>query len=68
MILPKSATRIVVMRIFGVGLKCNNPPPRIIFAIEFVTAILRELKIAIQIKAKIIPPRAERLVRITASE
>ena len=62
MILPISATIIVMIMIFGVGLKCRSPPPRIIFAIEFVIAMLKELKIIIQIKAKIIPAKDERLV------
>ena len=66
--LPIRATRIVVIMIFGVGLKCKRPPPRIIFAIEFVIAMLKALKIDIQIKAKTIPANAERLVRIIASE
>ena len=68
MILPIRATRIVVIMIFGVGLKCKRPPPRIIFAIEFVIAMLKELKINIHIKANTIPASAERLVRMTASE
>ena len=67
-ILPKSATTIVVMIMPGVGLKCKSPPPRIILAIEFVIAILKELKIIIQIMASMIPPKDERVVRITASD
>ena len=35
----------------AVGVKRKSPPPKIIFAIEFVIAILRELKISIMIAA-----------------
>jgi hypothetical protein len=68
MILPKRATTIVVIMIEGVGVKCISPPPKIIFAISFVIAILKELKIAIQMKASTIPAREESEVRIIASE
>ena len=67
MILPARATTTVVMMIEAVGLKRSKPPPRIIFAMEFVIVTLQALKIAITIKAIRIPMTEETKVSITDS-
>ena len=65
--LPPIAITIVVIMIAGVGLNLSKPPPKIIFAMLFVIVMLSELKIAMIMPARIIPPTEESDVRIRVS-